>query len=432
MSILSNFKEFIASPAARSLGIYTFTNFFGKSASFLLLFVFTNPLFITPSENGLLSLFSTSMLFLMPFLGMGIIHSTSAEFFKLDKDQFKNLFTTGFIMPFAVMLLSMVVLFLLREKLKVAYGFPYMFIWLIPLITFLTFCNEQLLSLIRNKNEPGNFLKANITRIILELGISFILVVFFAWRWQGRIAGILIAYVAVSFFAFNYFITKNYLFGKVRKEYIYSELVYALPIIAMQVSIFCMSASDRFFLSAYAKDNNETVGIYSIASTFASIIMVLCGAFVQYIFPKIYLHLSTRRINYESIKKYFKIYATAMVTGTVAIMLLTPVAYHFFINERYHSAIKYIYLLVSGFFLWTIIYFFYSFLLFYKEKMKLLALSVTGIICSLAFNYFFIRWWGVWGAAIANFSAYSVMLVITLFFTRTYWKNFITTKQRNH
>lgn len=429
MSILSDFKEFKANPGAKSLGIYTFTNFFGKSASFLLLFIFTNPIFITPSENGLLSLFSTSMLLLMPFLGMGIIHSTSTEYFKLDKNEFKNLFTTGFIMPFIVMIISIGVLYLFREELGYTYGFPYLFIFLIPLITFLTFCNEQLLSLTRNKNEPGNFLKANLTRIILELGISFILVVFFAWRWQGRIAGIFIAYITIGIFAFYYFISKGYLFGKIRRKYIYSELVYAIPIIAMQAGIFCMSSSDRFFISAFSNDNNETVGIYNVASTFASIIIVLCGSFIQYIFPKIYTHLSAGKINYGSIKKHFKLYFVSMLAGTIAIMLFTPIAYHFFINEKYHSAIKYVYLLSVGFFLWTIIYFFYSFLLFYKEKKKLLVISLTGIICSLAFNYFFIRSWGMWGATIANFLSYSIMLIITLIFTRVYWKNFLTIKQ---
>jgi O-antigen/teichoic acid export membrane protein len=431
MSIISNLKALKENPAARSLGIYTFTNFLAKTASFLLLFVFTNPRYITPSENGLLSLFSTSMLFLMPFLSMGIIHSTSTEFFKLDKEKFRNLFTTGFVMPVMVMILSTLILFALRERLKLTYGFPYMFIWLIPLITFLNFCGEQLFSITRNNNEPGNFLKSNLTRIIFELGISFVLVVFFAWRWQGRVAGILVANVAVSIFAFYYFISRGYLFGKVSLEYIKSELVYAVPIIAMQASIFCLSASDRFFLSAHTNDNNETVGIYSIASTFSSIIIVLCMAFIQYIFPKIFQSLSESPVNYRSIRKHFFLYFWAMILGTGIIMLLTPVAYHLFINEKYYPAIKYVYLLGTGFFLWTMTYFFYSFLLYHKAKRKLLGLSLTGIVCSLILNYFFIRSWGAWGAAMANFTAYSIMLILTLAVTRNYWKNFLAKENKS-
>ena len=428
MGILSNLKSVYKQKSFRSVAIYTFTNFFGKSASFLLLFVFTNPLYITPSENGLLSLFSNSMLLLMPFLSMGIIHSTSAEYFKLNKKEFKDLFTTGFVMPFIIMIISCVILFLFRQELYDNYGFPEMFVWLIPLITFLVFFNEQLLGIARNTEQPGIFLKANISKISLELIISFVLVVFLAWRWEGRVAGILISYVIVAIYGFHFFFKNDFLFGTVRKKYILSELIYAVPVIAMQTSIFCMSASDRFFLSHFIDDNNETVGIYNVVVTFGSVMIILSTALLQYIFPKIYTELSKDNINYGSIRNSFKMYTMVMLAGFILIVLLTPVAYHFFINDRYHSALRFVIFTTGGYFLWTIAYFFYSFLLFFKEKRKILALSICCIIVSLSFNYFFIGKWGMWGAAISHLAAYGIVLILTLAFTRSYWKRIFILK----
>jgi O-antigen/teichoic acid export membrane protein len=415
----------LKNPAARSIGIYTFTNFLGKAASFLLIFIFTNPLYISPSENGLLSLFSTGMLFLMPFLSMGIIHSTSTDFFKMPKDEFKNFFTTGFVMSFIVMILACFVMFFLQHQLKDIYGYPAMFCWLIPVITFLTFCNEQFLALVRNNNQPGIYFKANTFKIILELGISFVLVVFFAWRWQGRIAGIFIAYLLTGFYGFRYLYRNGYLFGKVIKKIIQSELLYAFPIITMQVSIFCMGASDKFFLSGFTNDNNETVGIYSIASVFASIIIVLSTALIQYVFPKIYEQLSEGPGDYKIIKKLFWLYLTVMFAGTITIALFTPLAYKYFINEKYNPALSYIFILFAGYFIWTIVYFFYSFLLYFKEKRKIMLLSVYSIACALGLNYFFIPRWGAWGAAISTLVTYVAVLGMALFFTKDYWRNFI-------
>ncbi len=422
MSKLRNLISLSKSPIVRSVGIYTFTNFFAKGASFLLLFIFTNPAYILPSENGLLSLFSNSMLFLVPFVSLGIIHSTSTDFFKLDKNEFRSFFTTGFIMPVVVTLLSIIVLYFFREQLKQAYGFPYMFTWLIPLVTFLTFCNEQLLSLIRNNNEPMVYLRANISKTILDLGLSFILVVFFAWHWQGRVTGILVSSLILGLFAFVYFSKRGYLFGSIKKKYIISELVYAVPIIALQASVFAMSASDKFFLAHFTHDNNETVGIYSIASIFGSIIIVFCTAMLQYIFPKIYSELSSATINYNSIRKHFLFYLLAMAGGTLLIILLTPLMYHYFINEKYHPALDYIYMLCTGYFLWSVSYFFYSFLLYNKQKKKILLLSFCCIAVSVACNYYFIKNWGDKGAAIAVFSCYSIVLILTLLFTREYWQ----------
>lgn len=420
MSAVSILKRLYKNPSVKSVSVYTFTNFFGKAVSFLLLFVFTNPAYISPSENGLLSLFSNSMLFLMPFLSMGIIHSTSADFFKMPKNEFRDFFTTGFVMPFAIMIVSAVILFYFREKLKLMYGFPYMFAWLIPLITFFTFCGEQLLGLVRNNNEPNTYFTANVSKTILELGISFVLVVFFAWRWQGRIAGILVSYIFIGGYGLYYFIKKNFFFGKLRKEFIVSELVYAIPIIALQASIFCMNSSDKFFLSSFTNDDNQTVGIYSVACVFASVLFILCTALQQYVFPKIFLQLSSNDIDYAIIGKHFWIYVGIMFAALILLICFTPLAYHF-INLQYHSALQYLFLLCIGNFLWAISYFFYSFLLYYKEKKKILVLSVYCIGISLVLNYFLISHYGALGAAVSTIATYFIVLILTLFLTKSYW-----------
>lgn len=190
------------------------------------------------------------------------------------------------------------------------------------------------MNLIRNNNETSNFLKVNVTRTVLEISLSVILVVYFSWRWQGRVAGILAAYSFVFLYAAYYFRRKNYLFGKVSRQRIWHELQYALPIIIMQVSIFCLSSSDKFFLSAFTTDNNETVGIYSIASIFASVITIFCTAVLHYFFPKIYTHLSGDKPDYTRIRKYFWLYAGIMALCLLIILLITPVAYEYFIHEK--------------------------------------------------------------------------------------------------
>jgi O-antigen/teichoic acid export membrane protein len=428
MPSFSNLIKLRKNPVVQSIGIYTFTNFFGKGVSFLLLFIYTNPKFITPSENGLLSLLSNSIVFLIPFVSMGILQSTSTDFFKLDKKEFKDFFTTGFLMPLIISVLSFIVLFLFRDYLKTTYGFPYKFVLIIPIITFLTFTYEQLISLIRNNNEPLRFLGVNLSKTFLELGLSVILVVFFAFRWKGRVIGILTAYTVSGIYAFYYFFKKGYLIGIIKKKYIHSELIYAIPIIALQACVFTMNASDKFFLSNFTHDHNKTVGIYGTACLFASVITVLCTAYLQYLFPKIYSTLSARTVDYNSLKKHFYSYVVVMIFGSIIIMALTPFLYKYFINHQYYPALKYIYFLGGGYFLWAITYYFYSYLLYYKRKKKILLLSVTSIIISLACNYFFISRWSAEGAAISVFIGYLISLIIMLIAVRTDIKKIFFTK----
>jgi O-antigen/teichoic acid export membrane protein len=418
---MSFFKKLVAytkNPAVATAGIYTFTNFFSKGVAFLLLFIYSNPLYISVTENGLLSLLSSSMLFLTPFISLGIIQSSSTDFFKLDQSEFKNFFTTGFILPIFVTLLSVLVFFLLHQQLYNAYNFPKSFIWIIPLATFFIFFNEQFTALIRNNNEPQKYLKSGLLKLFIEIGLSLALVVYFNWRWQGRVAGILTSQLVICIWGYLYFRRKGYLFGKIKMKYLKSELIFALPIILMQTSIFFMIAADKFFLAHYT--DNKSVGIYAYACTFASVVNIFCSALLQYLFPKIYSFLSAEKVNYNAIRKNFIVYAVGTLASTVGIIIITPFLYHYFINENYHPGLQYMYIIAIGYYLWGISYFFYSYMLFHKQKKKILLLSAVSILISLASNTFFISRYSSFGAAIGVCCTYFVVLVITLLVSGKY------------
>jgi O-antigen/teichoic acid export membrane protein len=426
MASLSGILNTRRNIVVRSIGIYTFTNFFTKGISFLLVPLFTNPAYLTASDNGFLSLFNSSVSFLIPFISMGLVQSTSTDYFKLDTPAFKDFFTTSFVLPVLITILSVGLLFFCRDFFLQKFGFPSNFCWLIPFLGLLTFCNEQLFSLIRNNNEPYYFLGVGIGKSVVELGLAVVLIVFFQYHWQGRVIGLSTAYALLTFFAFIYFFKKGYLGGTIRTEYLKSELVYALPIIMLQLSIFVMSSSDKFFLA----DDHAVVGVYGIACTFASVILVLSTALLQYIFPKIFSLLSAETIDYSSIRKHFYLYVLMMLGGTIALMIFTTIIYKQFINIKYHDALQYVYLIIMGYFAWTITYFFYSFLLYNKQKRKILFLSVASIVVSLGLNYYFIRHYGAMGAAIAVCSCYFLMMFITIGYTRSYWNLFLKKDRR--
>ncbi|MDB5222734.1 MAG: hypothetical protein JWN83_1401 [Chitinophagaceae bacterium] len=417
MLFITNLKTSVKQhPVLRSVGVYTSIIFLSKGISFLLLFIYTNPKFIEPAENGLLNLFASSVVFLTPFLSFGILQSTSTDFYKLKKNEFQNFFTTTLIIPVVILILSVIGFSLFREYFKVKYGFPYFFAILIPLITFLNYIYEQLVLLIRVNGELKKFALAGIARIILEIGLSVVLVVFFAMHWKGRLVGITVSYSIMGVYAFYYFYKKGYLSGKVFKQYIKSELVYAIPIVLMQVSIFALNTSDKFFLAHFT--TNEVVGIYGVACVFASIINMFSLAYLNYLGPTVYEALSKTNPDYKIIKQQFFTYAKVMIIATVLVIITIPFVYKFFINSRYYGAVSYFYLIVLGYFIWTITSFFHTFLLYYKEKRKMLQLSVLSMIITIPIIYFFTDQMGVKGTAAAIFLSYCITFILTLFFVK--------------
>ena len=179
------------SPAVRSLGIYTFTNFFGKGVAFLLLPYFTHVL--TKSDIGLISLFSSAIIFLMPFISMGVLQSASTDYFKLSKADFRDFFTTGLLLPVAVFMLSLLLFYLFRDTLTTRYHFPLSFTWLIPVVTFLSFLSQHVINLIRNEENPGLFMKTVLGRLFIEIGLAIVLISGLKMAWDGRITGILVS-----------------------------------------------------------------------------------------------------------------------------------------------------------------------------------------------------------------------------------------------
>lgn len=402
----------INSPAYKKAGIYTFSNFFIKGTSFLLLFIYSNPKYLTVHENGLLSLLTSSVFILMPFLSLGIVQSTSVDFFKLKSNEFRDFFTTGFIMPVCIMFLAFGGLFFFSNDLKNAYDFPVSFVLIIPVLTFLNFCNEQFLTVVRNNDEPITFLKAALLRLFIEISISLTLVVVFFSGWQGRVTGIITANTVLIFVAFFYLKKKNYLFGKIKKTYIRQELLYSFPIIVLQCSTFCLFYSDKFFLS-YFSDNGD-VGVYSYACVFAAVVTLGSSALLYYVMPKIYSLLSQQDVNYKQIRKHFVFYVGNCFILLICVLTLTPVLYKYFINSSYHPGLKYFYLIAAGYFFWSVTYFFYTFMFYKKHKKMILLLSVISIFISLSNNYFFIKNAHTYGAALSVCISYFLVLVVTV------------------
>ncbi len=99
----------------RTVATYVFVLFFSRGVSFLLLPLFTNPRFLTPADNGMLSIFSSNMILLTPFISLGLVQSSSRDFFAKNEEQFKKSFTQNLVIAFGMMLLMIGLLLIFKD-----------------------------------------------------------------------------------------------------------------------------------------------------------------------------------------------------------------------------------------------------------------------------------------------------------------------------
>ncbi|HMO61356.1 MAG TPA: oligosaccharide flippase family protein [Ferruginibacter sp.] len=415
MATLTGILKFGAGREAKTVAIYTFANFFNKGISFLLLFYFATVL--TEADFGLLSLFSNSILLLMPFVSLGILQSVNAEYFRQDKKEFSNLFSSTLLLPVVVAAAAILLLLAFKQPLQQRYAFPSVMIGIIPVITLFTFLNEHLINMVRNNNDPVKYLVVNIGRLATEIVLAVFFISALEMGWLGRVLGMFVSLLLVAVYAIIYFRERQYLSGSIRKKYIRSELVYSIPIIVMQAAVFCMGSSAAYFIDYFTHDLSA-VGIFSIAATFASVILVLCTALLQYVYPKVYSILAQNNINYSALRRLMIWYAGVMLTGTAAVIAAAPVAYSIMLKPAYNTGLSYYWLVCIGYFFWSLSYLLYAFMLYRKQKRKILLASVISIILSLASHYFFVKQAGSFGAAFSIAIVYAAVFCITLIFVR--------------
>ena len=417
MSIVTTIKNAANNRAYRSVATYVFTNFFSKGISFLLIPLFTNPKYLTPADNGVLSLFSSNMILLVPFISLGMIQSSSADFFKKEKDDFSISLTTNFFIAAALTVLATLVLFIFRETLWEKFELPTSFVYIIPALTFLTFCSEQIFILIRNRNEVRRYAFLGISKSIVEYAISVILIVFLFQGWVGRIWGIAISLLMVNSFSIWYYLKNNYIRFSFQKSLVWEELKFGLPVFVFQLCVFMLGATNKLFLAIFNVDKSE-LGIYAIACILGTMVGAIGQSIFLYTQPQLYDTLSKGKATYEAVKRIFLNFLKMLSVLSLICIGVAVFAYFFLINKIYLPGMKYFFVVAFQAFLWALNYFMFLFLLFYKEKRKILTVALISIVCSIAINTFMVKHFLILGDALSSLINTVIFSGLVITFTK--------------
>jgi O-antigen/teichoic acid export membrane protein len=417
MDVIKLVKDAIKNPAFKSVATYIFTNFFSKGISFLLLPLFTNPKYLTPTDNGLLSLFSSNLMLLSPLICLGMIQSTNADFFKKSKEEFAKSITNNFLIAFFLMLLAILFLFLFKDVLQKKFEFPSAFVFIIPLLVFLTFCSEQLFGLIRNQNQVKNFAFFGIGKAIIEYAIAVIMIVFFFKGWQGRVWGIAISLITVNLLGAYYYSKNKFISLGITKKHLWDEVKFGVPIIVFNLCVFMLGTTNKLFLAIYNVDKYQ-LGIYAVACVFGTLVAYLGQSILLHAQPKLYQSISTGKATMVSIKKEFYTFFKMLSLVSIPCVLFVIFCYYFVINEIYFTGIKYFFIVTVTAFIWLLNYFLFLFLLYYKEKKRILLLSAISVTCSVFVNIVMVKNFLILGDALASLINTLVFGVLVVLFTK--------------
>jgi O-antigen/teichoic acid export membrane protein len=287
----------------------------------------------------------------------------------------------------------------------------YIFILIGIDVIFMTL-SKLLLSLWRIKGYANKYGFFSILKLIINISITFFLITYLNLSWLGRILAILITNVLFGSFSLLFFIiTKNISF-KFDFSILKKIFFFGLPLIPHTLSSAFISSSNRFFLLQFV--GPEGTGLFSFAHQIGSVISLITLsinlAFVPWLFESLKAADSNKKIRIV-IFSYFIIGGIIFIS--LLLGLLGPFIFSMITNPIYQSSYFLVLLICFSYSLHGIYLIFVNYIFFAAKTFKLALISVLSALVSLLANYFFIKTYGVYGAAYSSILSYSIMVVLT-------------------
>ena len=343
---------------------------------------------------------------------MGVLYTISIDYFKLPKIEYAKVFTTGLFIPFVFSILLVPLLYFFQLPLERAFNFQPNFFWLIPVCLFLNFCFEAFIILVRNQNNVTLFSLVSFLKVIMEVCLSILFIVWLYQNWYSRALAFLLSGLVLAF-VFLYHINKHQLLVKnIDTKVLRKEFSFGLSGMLLQTAIFFINASDKFFvMSFFGKDQ---AGYYSVASTFATIQYIVCISLLQYLQPVLFRRFAEGK-KWRDVKAVYYKYLFSMVATLVAVGVFSIVVYHYMLRAAYKEYLHYFYILSISSFLWTISNILLQYIVFTKNKNTIVQVSTLAIAIAIGINYFTSKFFGInWlagGQVVVNLIIICILLL---------------------
>ena len=397
---------------AKSFLIYAFTLFFNALVSFATFSLLTRHL--SEVDYGIINLYNSFTIFLVPFLSVGVPFTLSVDYFKMDEINYRRHFTNGLAIP-VLSSVFFTILFLLfvtpvRHLLKIST----LFTLILPASCLLIVLNEIVLNTIRNKGHHFLFAAYSIARNLAEIGLTILFVIGLGMKWEGRLLSAFLALGLGAVVIVILIVRWHYYTASFSRADIKNIFKIGMPFIPERLAIFVLAYSDRFFIDHY-KGTGE-VGFYGAGAQLALIINLTILTLNNTFYPVIYRKLTGDNYDYKGVKKVTLAYIGLAAGATLTVILFTPFIFKHFVGAVFQPGKKYAVLLTIGFFFWAVYNVFLAYLLNVKLNRTIMMISIIGMCCSIVLNFINVKFFGAIGATYTSITVYFLMAALIIYF----------------
>lgn len=391
----------------RQLAKNTLIIFLGKVStqliSFFLLPLYTG--YLATKEYGLVDLIQTYVTLLVPIITLELemsIFRWLIDSRGKEKDT-KKLISNNFFVLFISLSIFTILYVIVTSFINIPFR------WLILVDIIICVLSGNFLQIARGFGKTLDFsISCMLTGLTTVLS-NIIMICHFNMGAEGMIISMALA----NFVCTLYLFIRLKLYGMINFKLVDKKLLkdmykYSIPLIPNNVSWWIVNVSDRTIISFILGSSFN--GLYAISNKFSTIISSLTGVFNLSWSESAALHINSPDRDeffsdvFNTIMKLF----TAMGVGMIACM---PFVFPLLINSKYNDAYNYIPYLVLGSVFNVAICLYSQVYLAKKLSRQVATTAVIGAVINILINIVFIKYIGLYAAAISTAISYFVMMV---------------------
>lgn len=403
--------------------LYTVSSLLVKAFGFFLIPIYTN--YLTTEQYGVVNLVS-SLTNVATFIIGFSLYSAIIRFysdFNQDSNKLKTFYSTILLFIFSSGIGFFCLMFILKDILikyvfiEFTY-FPLLFVTSMSMLFISLHTVHQNILIV---SQRGRKLTAvNLTTFFIQITLNLLFLVVFDLRELGIILSILL--VNLGYFAYLVFdLASQKLIGftfsfKILKE----SLRYSIPIMPHNLSTHIASLTSKLLINS--NQSTSGVGLYSLGSQIGSVIDIVQVSVNKAFQPWFFESLQKKDTKLNQIVEFSYFLLAIYSIMYLAIGLFSQELIFIFSSKSYHVAWIVVPILVIGFSVKSIYYFYVNIMFYHKSASRVLFIAtLIGSFADIFMAFLLVPRWGMIGSAISFVIAKIIIVSIVVFISKKYY-----------
>jgi len=363
---------------------------------------------LTPSEFGLLAVFTSIVTILSIIYGLGTQTTVSRYFFETKKD-FGSFLASNFCYLWCVGLILSLFTFGYKNQIAELLGIPKQIIIYAIAIAFTSATYATVESYLQITKKSGLLTRIAIVRGIFSLVITIAITYYLSeHRYLGTVYSMLL--FSSFFFIYSLYLVRNVVEFSFSWGHIKYSLILGGPVIIHMISGLVINSFDQIMINKMV--GAREVGLYSFAYKVGMIFQMIIISLNQSWGPMFFENLKNNNfIKLDNIAKKFSYIISILA---VFVVVLSPIISQVLAPAEYNEAISIIPIIIIGF-MFQFLYTLYIGYAFYAKKTS--SIAIITVVCAgvnVYLNYIFIPDFGYMVAA------WTTLVTFSLFFITHY------------